>query len=808
MSPATATDAGDRLAPAALEAVEAALRQVRVLAAAVLFLQFARQPAGTADLPFGLSPQAVAVVLALLLGGVNLLSLRGQRATGRRAVVLGAAELAADAALVFLVVTVLGVGREDLMWVAFVIPVLEGALRYRLPGAVATWALLSCAYLAAQLSGVGDATLDEELFLGTLATAVQRLAVILLVAVPAGYLSGQLLVDIDTQRRATRDAVRRSLLLQRVAEAGERVTQLDEEVLQAVLDCATALGFPDASVWEPRAGGGRVAAAAGRDAGTLPSPAALRAATDLAVRQRATVVVEPADADPAELRVLADHDRAAVVLTPLVRRDDVALLLMAGVREGPLAAPQIESLELLAGQAGTALRNGLLVTELRAAQAQLEHLAFTDGLTSLANRALFLLRLQDTLARRTAEGGRGAVLFLDLDRFKPVNDTLGHDVGDELLRDVAGRLVQAVRAGDLVARLGGDEFVVLMDRTADDAEPDQVAERIVAALSAPFTPSGHEVVISTSVGIAAVDGTLESAAETLRRADVAMYSAKAAGQGRWRHWSVELDAEVRERVSLEADLRHALERDELGLVYQPIVRLADGAIEGFEALLRWHHPRLGLLGPERFLPVAEESGLIDELGRWVLDRAAEQLRGLQADLPVAPFVSVNVSPRQLRHPGFLAILDTVVADAGVDPNGLLLEISERVVAFDDCEQLLHELRRRGLRLALDDFGTGQTSLRYLRRFPLDVLKVDKSIVSGAAGDRRDRVVFEAILGLASALGLALVAEGVEDEPQARLLRELGCRLGQGFHLDRPVDGAEVPALARDRAPAASLAGSR
>lgn len=784
----------DQLRPhGALGTVEAALRNLRILAAALLFLYYATRTAPMPTVP--IPPLALAFALAASLLGVNLLSLAGRRTGGSRAAAaLGAAELAADATLVFVVVSVLEVTRKDLIWVALVVPVLEGALRYRMRGAVLTWATLGAAYLVVELYlfRASAASVGAGALLGELQTVIHRLAVVLLVAVPCGYLSEQLLADMKVTRLAGRDALHRSGLLHRVAQAGERVAQLDEQVLEAVLECTSALGFDAAEVRE-RQPDGTWGLSARQLAGRSRLPAAhdLTAATALALERHATVVVDWRGGTPGERALLTRADLEAVIIVPLLRPAEAAMLICAGLRTAASLEPQVECLELLARQAGTALRNGVLVSELRDLQGRLEHQAFHDPLTSLPNRARFLLALEQSLADPQAE--ETFILFLDLDRFKPVNDSFGHEVGDELLKAVSGRLLECVREGDIVARFGGDEFVILMHPVGTAAEPDLIAKRVLAALSVPFTPAGHEVVVGISVGIVAADDAGISAAEVLRRADVAMYEAKRLGRGRWQRYLPELDEEARSRTWMEADLRHALDRDELRLVYQPVVRIDAAAIAGFEALLRWDHPEKGPQSPPVFIALAEDNGLIIDIGRWVLTRACAWLRQLQ-HTDARSFVAVNVSPRQLQHLDFFADLDELITMSGIDPSGLLLEITERIVVVDGCEQLLTRLRQRGVRLALDDFGQGQTSLRYLRRFPLDVLKIDKTIVHNAVADQRDRTILKSIVTLAGDLGLAAVAEGVETAEHLALLQTLDCELAQGFFLHPPMEPPMAEAL--------------
>jgi diguanylate cyclase (GGDEF)-like protein len=763
---------GDERAGAA---VGRALRRMRITAAALIVLHLVLRHAESSP-PAPLALSIVAVVG--LAGLVNLLSRRTAGADPRTAGLLGALELTADAALALAAVVVWGSALGGAAWAVMVIPVVEGALRYRVRGAVLTWAGVGAGYAALQLGSAGSPAPES---------VIHQLGVVLMVAIPAGYLSDQLIADISSQRRAKREASLRGELLEKVAHASQQVTRLDARVLDALTACAADLGFDAADVCRLEEGRWRILASSGTF--PLPPPASQAGAAASAMHDHATVCIDHRDADPDQLVGLHQAGMAAVAAT--VMNNGEAAVLRAGVRAGGELAPaQAECLELLASQGAVALRNGRLVGELRQMQAKLEFQAFHDALTGLPNRARFSHRVQEALARAV---GPMAVLFLDLDRFKNVNDSLGHDVGDDLLIAVAARLRGCVRDGDLVSRLGGDEFTVLMEGVQDEAEATAIAERICEALSAPFALAGHEVRVSTSVGIAMLEEGLTDPAELVRRADVAMYHAKDLGRARWQRYAPDLDEEWLQRLRLEGDLRRALEREELYLDYQPIVAVVDGRVIGVEALVRWEHPELGLLPPDIFVPIAEDFGLADTLGRYVLQRACRQARAWQlSGSGVPPAVAVNISPQQLLHPAFFDFLDATVADTGIDPAGVLLEITERIVSVgDSCEELLGRLRERGFRLALDDFGQGQTALRYLRRFDLDVLKIDKSFVHGGVVDTADRAILRSIITLAHDLGLSVIAEGVETEEQYQMLHALGCELVQGYGLHPPLRSGVV-----------------
>ena len=452
------------------------------------------------------------------------------------------------------------------------------------------------------------------------------------------------------------------------------------------------------------------------------------------------------------------------------------------------------------------------VTQRKVAEEKLAYQAMHDSLTDLPNRSLLKDRLDQALARSRRTGRTIAVLFLDLDHFKVINDGRGHAVGDQLLVAVAHRLRSVVRPGDTVARFGGDEFVVVFDNLGNPWEASQLSERLMGVVEAPMEIDGTELFVTASVGVA-VAGPGASAGSLLRDADTAMYRAKETGRGRVELFDEVLRQRADRRLEIAAALRHAIQRRGFSLAYQPVVSLADGRIVGAEALLRWEHPEWGSLAPARFITVAEETGLIVPIGAWVLEEACRQAVRWQAESPTAAprWVSVNLSARQLVEPSLVETVGQTVARTGIEPDLLHLEVTESVV-MDDVELFLERLlglRSLGIHLSVDDFGTGYSSLSYLKRFPIDTLKVDRSFVDGLTTPGNDASIVAAVVALARALGLTVLAEGVETPEQLHEVRHLGCDLAQGFFVTRPLPGSGLAALLHrwdDAAASALLAG--
>ena len=510
------------------------------------------------------------------------------------------------------------------------------------------------------------------------------------------------------------------------------------------------------------------------------------------------------DLNPAAQRIL-DCSFSAAVGHPVARimPSQVALLKQhQGSEEahgeaafGDGAAPRYYDIVISSLRTQKVERAGRLIslrdiTERKVLEQRLMQQALHDPLTGLPNRNLFMNRLEHALAPGRRRESRVAVLFMDLDNFKFVNDSLGHEAGDQLLVAVSKRVQPCLRAEDTIARLGGDEFAMLIEDVKYTSEPAYLAERIVEELQAPFAVGLQPVVITPSIGIAIGDSKQDSPEHLLREADIAMYRAKEDGKARHRVFDPIMELETTERLKLETDLRRALQRDEFRVHYQPVVHLGTGRIVGMEALLRWEHPERGVILPDEFVPLAEEIGLIIPIGRWVLCEAFRQAHDWRklyhAEQPLS--IGVNLSTRQLQDSNLVEDVEELLLDVGMEPEDLVLEITESAVveAEEHRMEILRRMQALGVRFALDDFGTGYSSLSYLKRMPVSLLKIDRSFVERIGHDAEDEVLVSGIVYVASALGLSVVAEGVETPQQLAWVKSLGCELGQGNYFSKPL----------------------
>ena len=608
---------------------------------------------------------------------------------------------------------------------------------------------------------------------------VGTVCIVLLAAIRQSLLlreRGRLLEDSDTAREEL------ELALVRRADADSRYRVLVESVPAAVYVDVEDGAF---------VGGGKVSYMSPQIELILGyPPEAFMADADLW-----PLLIHPDDLD----RTVAAYNRHWVSEEPL--RQDYRMI----ANDGSTVWIHDEAFSMIEAASGRRVSQGLIVntTERKRLEEQLLHDALHDPLTGLANRVLFRDHLERALAAQTRRRGKVAVLFLDLDNFKVVNDSLGHRAGDRLLIEVARRLASTIRATDIAARLGGDEFTILLDRVRGIDEVKASAERIAAELSKPIEVDGRALVVGVSIGIALAAGPETAAEDLLAHADVAMYEAK--GHGRGRHAVFDPSMRIRAigRLETEAELRTAIEQEQFVLHYQPIIDLATDRIAGFEALVRWRHPKRGLVPPMEFIPFAEVTGLIVPLGRLVTVAACRQLRALRDAGIAGPemTMSVNVSPRQAAEPGFAAEVAGILASMGIEPSALVLEITESLMldASAASDGSLRQLRDMGVQLVIDDFGTGFSALEYFKRFAVQGLKLDRSFIGGLGHSRVDTAIVTATLAFAQALGLSVTAEGIETIEQLDRLRALGCLQGQGYLFSPAVPAEDLPALIAARA---------
>lgn len=497
-------------------------------------------------------------------------------------------------------------------------------------------------------------------------------------------------------------------------------------------------------------------------------------------------------------RVRANGGKSGIAL-PLLSRDRAVGVLLFMASETNAFVPEIvEVLQRLAANVSFALEDFDRAEEREKAEERIKYLATHDSLTDLPNRTMFNQLLEFSVKTAARYERHCAVLFVDLDRFKIINDSLGHAAGDALLIEMANRLRAGVRASDVVARLGGDEFVILLNEISESAQVAAIARHLLSSIGRPMELNGQECGVTGSIGIAIFpeDGTDEQA--LMKNADIAMYLAKEEGKNDIRFFSNEIKEQSTDRLVLEAGLRRALQRNEFFLEYQPKLDVATGKIAGVEALLRWNHPELGVLAPMRFIPLAEDTGLIIPIGRWVLRTACMQSMEWQRQGLIPPSMAINVSPRQFSDENLLRDIDEALAASGMPPSLLQIEITESMVMLnvERAILLLDAIQSRGVRLAIDDFGTGYSSMSVMKRFPIDTIKIDRSFVRDLPTNSEDKAIAEAIIGMGKALGLTIVAEGVETVEQDSFLRDHACDEIQGFLFSKPVPPENIADLLR------------
>jgi len=601
-----------------------------------------------------------------------------------------------------------------------------------------------------------------------------------------------------SERKQTEGELQRALSQQAVvARLGERAMQNSDP--QEMMEAATELigkveGVHSACIWELARDGRRLNLRAGLEGAVVGAGRRVSASRDshagAALDTGTHAIVADWDQEtrhtmPPVLRVFGAASSLAVVIDGKNR--PFGVLDVHATEPHRFSAKDVPFVQAAANVLADAI-------ERHAADAALRYRVLHDSLTGLPNRLSFVDALGESLAKASVSGSPVGILFLDLDHFKLINDSLGHHAGDALLRAVAPRLRSHLRPGDVVARFGGDEFGILIDRLADEGEALAIADRVASAFAQPFSLDGVDHFVSASIGVAVARAAEErtvNAELLIRDADAAMYRAKEGGRARCVLFDAEMRAGAMRRLEVERELRHAVERDELALHYQPVVNLRSGETTGLEALVRWRHPERGMLDPAEFVSIAEDSGLIEPIGRWVQERACRQaLEWHQLRPDARPLdVAVNLSARQVAHRDLPEVVEEVIARTGLDPIHLRLEITEGVLVEESATAIssLQRLNELGVRLVLDDFGTGYSSLAYLNRFPFHALKIDRSFVEALGIEQEATAIVEAIIGMARALSLEVIAEGVESEVQLAELRRLDCDFAQGhlFHAAMP-----------------------
>lgn len=692
-------------------------------------------------------------------------------------------------------------GESGVAWAFIALPIVEAAVRYRLAGALLHWVLMTMLTSGARLFILDRAGAPLFEIIAELERLLDQLGILLLLVMPGAYLTEQLVTDVLRQDQATTMAVERARLLERVAETGYELNRLGNELFATLIAAVTGLGFDqgDVHLRLPNGTWKALSSSYPDNDRVLPRPgdpgSGLRL-QDLAMNE---VIIDADDPEPTEIQSLRSHDLEVLARLTVSTEEGRHVVVRAATTTGSgLQAGSIDALRLLAGQAAVAMQNDQLVSELQGVQVELAKQALHDALTGLPNRAQFMTQLHDGLASAVDPGRRHVVMFMDLNGFKAVNDTLGHEAGDALLIAVAERLTTAVGKAGLVARLGGDEFTVLLEPVESIDSAMAVVERIHDELSEPFDLSGTPAEVGGSIGVAMAEIGL-GGTEILRRADVAMYAAKSSKAARRTAlYEPELDGQDQRRGRMTAEFIKALESGGLHLVYQPLVA-TDGQLRGVEALLRWTHPEMGRISTATVLELAEGANRVEELTEFVFRTAIGDVTSCRVPAEYGFTLAVNVTPTELVSERLIRIVRQALSDYRWPADRLVIELNERIVA--DGKASLANVSRvveMGVGLALDDFGEGRTSLAHLRGLPINQLKLDRGLVQQSVTSDADRIILKSVIDLAHDLQYEVVAEGVETPEQLQATLDAGTDLLQGFGLYRPMKLASLRYLLREQ----------
>lgn len=769
-----------------------AIRRVRVLVGLMITSQFLLDGGRFEVAAFGLSRTQLLLITIGGLGAINAISASLTKSSrGEPPRHLSIAELIGDTLLVVVLTT--ATGGSGIGWVLVALPIVEAAVRFRLAGALMHWMLMTGITLSARLWVLENSSASTNTVIEELEQLLDQLGVLLLVVIPGAYIAEQLLNDVVLQQRHTDDAVERGRLLELVAETGHEVNSLGGELSDILADAATKIGFEISDVcvrlpntdWRTLSSSGVLG---NGDSTRLPMPGESASLLIDGELDELEVFLDRTDDNRSDVKLLESHGIGTLVRFVIANDAGTVVALRAATTPGRSPAPaNIDALRLLCGQATIALQNRQLIQELQDAHGELHHQATHDALTTLPNRAYFLDQLSRALHDVVDPSMPHAVLFLDLNGFKAINDSLGHDAGDVLLAIVAERLVAAVGDRGLVARLGGDEFTIMLMPMEDRRIALQAASDIHRSLTEPISLERETVRVGGSIGIAYAEVGL-SETEVLRRADAAMYAAKnGSSSTRISVYHPDLDEAERRQGRLAAEFKKALDSDELEMHFQPLVAAGSRQIVGAEALIRWTHRELGSVSAPAILELAEVSDRVDDLNNWILRSALGAVGAISLDDDREFTIAVNVSPTELELPTLVTNITDALLLSGVPADRLVIELSERIVAERGAAiPAIHALTEIGAQLSLDDFGEGRTSLAHLRGLPISQLKLDRLLVQQACMDNADRIILESIVDLAHDLELYVVAEGIETQEHFQTVIRAGVDLLQGYGLHRPM----------------------